>query len=184
MPASRVSLVFDSNRTPFRDFQPAAVHRRTVHRHSRCPGSLVPLTYRIAERFGANSAHRIDFAIPAIPPTPIQFVRLEALKTAPDARLVEIEVEALGDNLVSGLRERGGAVEIIIGTGGTDFVEATLTNALMLIDGRINTWWRSGRVPRALRRCLGLDHPGPGAPSTGLMRCITSAISIAGGISV
>ena len=84
----------------------------------------------IAERFGANSAHRVDFDIPAIPPTPVQFVRLEALKAAPDARLVEIEVEALGDNLVSDLRERGGAVEIIIGTGGTDFVEATLTNAL------------------------------------------------------
>ena len=149
VPASRVSLVFDGAAPPFEIFNLLLSTGEQFIDHARVP---VPgtLTYRIAERFGANSAHRIDFAIPAIPPTPIQFVRFEALKAAPDARLVEIEVEALGDNLVSGLYERGGNVEIIIGTsGGTDFEAATLTNALRLIDGRINTYWRSGRVPRA-----------------------------------
>ena len=148
VPASRVSLVFDGAAPPFEIFNLLLSTGEQFVDHARVP---VPgtLTYRIAERFGANSAHRIDFAIPAIPPTPIQFVRFEALKAAPDARLVEIEVEALGDNLVSGLRERGGDVEIIIGTNRTDFEAATLTNALRLIDGRINTYWRSGRVPRA-----------------------------------
>ena len=110
-------------------------------------------------------------------------MRLEALKAAPDARLVEIEVEALGDNLVSDLRERGGAVEIIIGTGGTDFVEATLTNALLLIDGRINTWWRSGRVPRASNDVWAWIMLDLGAVYW-VDECTTSAISIAGGISV
>ena len=148
VPASRVSLVFDGGAPPVEIFN---LLLSTGEQFIDVADVPVPgtLTYRIAERFGANSANRVDFAIPAIPPNPIQFVRLEALKAAPDARLVEIEVEALGDNLVSDLRERGGDVEIIIGTGGTDFVEATLTNALLLIDGRINTWWRSGRVPRA-----------------------------------
>ena len=148
VPASRVSLVFDGAAPPFEIFD---LLLSTGEQFIDVADVPVPgtLTYRIVERFGANSAHRVDFDIPAIPPTPVQFVRLEALKAAPDARLVEIEVEALGDNLVSDLRERGGAVEIIIGTGGTDFVEATLTNALLLIDGRVNTWWRSGRVPRA-----------------------------------
>ena len=148
VPASLVSLVFDGGAPPFEIFN---LLLSTGQQFIDIADVPVPgtLSYRIVERFGDNNAHRVDFNIPAKPPTPVQFLRLEALKTAPEARLVEIEVQALGDNLVSDLPERSGAVEIIIGTGGTDFVEATLTNALLLIDGRINTWWRSGRVPRA-----------------------------------
>ena len=61
----------------------------------------------------------------------VQYVRFVAEEFQPDAGLAEIEVEALGDNVVLGTVERGGGVR-----GGTD-----LTNLLTLVDGDKNTKW-------------------------------------------
>ena len=69
------------------------------------------------------------------------------LKHVPDARLVAIEVESIGDNLTLNLVERGGAIDIVIDA----FVraeEVTLGNALNLVDGSIFDRWRNGREPR------------------------------------
>ena len=148
VPASVVSIVFSAEAPPFEIFDLLLSTGEQFRDEARVPlpGSL---TYRIARRFGQNDAHRVDFVIPTTPPTPIQFVRFEALKGGADSRLVEIAVEALGDNLVSNLREKGGAVEIIVGTSQNNTVAATLGNAMRLIDGRINTYWITGRDTRA-----------------------------------
>lgn len=148
VPASAVSLVFAAEAPPFEIFDLLLSTGEQFRDEARVPvpGSL---TYRIVRRFGQNDAHLVEFAIPAIPPTPIQFLRFEALKASADSRLVEIAVEALGDNLVSNLREKGGAVEIIVGTSQTNTVTATLGNAMRLIDGRVNTYWITGRDTRA-----------------------------------
>ena len=106
------------------------------------------LLYRIKERFKENARHRVAFAPgDALYLTPIRFLQIRNLKHVPDARLVAIEVESIGDNLTLNLVERGGAIDIVIDA----FVraeEVTLGNALNLVDGSIFDRWRNGREPR------------------------------------
>ena len=66
----------------------------------------------------------LDFAM-------VQYVRFVAEEHHPGAALAEIEVTAIGDNVVLGSVERGGGVR-----GGTD-----LSNLLPLVDGDKNTIW-------------------------------------------
>jgi len=65
VPASRVSLVFDGAAPPFEIFD---LLLSTGEQFIDVADVPVPgtLTYRIVERFGANSAHRVDFDIPAL----------------------------------------------------------------------------------------------------------------------
>ena len=79
----------------------------------------------------------------------MHFVRVEVLKAVPEARLVEIEVEAFGDNLVQGAIERGGSVDIVVGVDTKRPDIPNLTNALQLMDGRISTVWSNIRATRA-----------------------------------
>ena len=106
------------------------------------------LLYRIKERFKENARHRVAFAPgDALYLTPIRFLQIRNLKHVPDARLVAVEVESIGDNLTLNLVERGGAIDIVIDA----FVraeEVTLGNALNLVDGSIFDRWRNGREPR------------------------------------
>ena len=66
----------------------------------------------------------LDFAM-------VQYVRFVSEEHHPGAALAEIEVTAIGDNVVLGSVERGGGVR-----GGTD-----LSNLLPLVDGDKNTIW-------------------------------------------
>ena len=106
------------------------------------------LLYRIKKRFKENAHHRVTFAPgDALYLTPIRFLQIRNLKHVPDARLVAVEVESIGDNLTLNLIERGGAIDIVIDA----FVraeEVTLGNALNLVDGSIFNRWRNGREPR------------------------------------
>ena len=106
------------------------------------------LLYRIKERFKENARHRVAFAPgDALYLTPIRFLQIRNLKHVPNARLVAVEVESIGDNLTLNLVERGGAIDIVIDA----FVraeEVTLGNALNLVDGSIFDRWRNGREPR------------------------------------
>ena len=108
-------------------------------------GSLI---YRIKERFKENARHRVAFAPgAALYLTPIRYLQIRNLKHVPDARLVAIEVQSIGDNLTLNLIERGGAIDVVIDA----FVraeEVTLGNALNLVDGSIFNRWRNGREPR------------------------------------
>jgi hypothetical protein len=108
-------------------------------------GSLI---YRIRERVKENGRHRVTYAPgDALDLTPIRYLQVRNLKHIDGARLVEIEVEGIGDNLIIGLPERGGAIDVIIDVFNRA-EEVTLGNALNLVDGSIFDRWRNGREPR------------------------------------
>lgn len=111
-------------------------------------GNLIPgtLIYRFRERFKENQRHEVRFALEQPDNSLIQVLRLEVLKTAPGARLVEVEVEAFGDNLALSLGEKGGQVDIVVGVDSRDRNVVPLGNALLLADGGLNTAWWYGRA--------------------------------------
>ena len=67
--------------------------------------------YRTRERFKENTRYEITYELDQPFHTPIQYIRLDLLTLAPDTRLLEVEVETLGDNMALGLLERGGDIE-------------------------------------------------------------------------
>ncbi|NKB66532.1 MAG: hypothetical protein GKR89_05685 [Candidatus Latescibacteria bacterium] len=103
--------------------------------------SVIPgtLRYNKRQRYSFNESHliEIDFGL-----KPLQYIRIEAdLKTA-GARLSELAVESVGDNLSLRIKERGGNVGIIseIGSKTRELVESTGISGT-LTDGDINTYW-------------------------------------------
>jgi hypothetical protein len=108
-------------------------------------GSLI---YRIRERVKENGRQKITYAPgDALYLTPIRYLMVRNLKHVATARLVEIEVEGIGDNLTVDLIGRGGAIDVIIDVFNRA-EEVTLGNALNLVDGSIFDRWRNGREPR------------------------------------
>ena len=90
---------------------------------------IVEYTLETVERADATGEYlatgdTLDFAM-------VQYVRFVAEEFQPGAALAEIEVTAVGDNVVLGSVERGGGVR-----GGTN-----LGNLLALVDGDRNTIW-------------------------------------------
>ena len=71
------------------------------------------VVYRQRERFKENTRYEITYELDQSFHTPIQYVRLDLLALEPNTRLVEVEVEALGDNLALGTLERGGNLEVV-----------------------------------------------------------------------
>ena len=145
--ARGITLVFDDDAPPFElfDLLLSSGEPQLDQVANPIEGSLL---YRIKERFKENAHHRVTFAPgDALYLTPIRFLQIRNLKHVPDARLVAVEVESIGDNLTLNLIERGGAIDIVIDA----FVraeEVTLGNALNLVDGSIFNRWRNGREPR------------------------------------
>ncbi|MCE2448507.1 MAG: gliding motility-associated C-terminal domain-containing protein [Candidatus Latescibacteria bacterium] len=145
--ARGITLVFDDDAPPFElfDLLLSSGEPQLDQVANPIAGSLL---YRIKERFKENARHRVTFAPgAALYLTPIRFLQIRNLKHVPDARLVAVEVESIGDNLTLNLIERGGAIDIVIDA----FVraeEVTLGNALNLVDGSIFNRWRNGREPR------------------------------------
>ena len=146
--AHRVHLVFSERGPPFEIFDLLLSTGEQFRDETRTQieGTLA---YRIKERFTEDRRRRITYELNPDEPFPVHFVRVEILKAAPEARLVEIEVEAFGDNLVQGAIERGGSVDIVVGVDTKNPDTPNLANALQLMDGRISTVWSNIRATRA-----------------------------------
>jgi hypothetical protein len=106
--------------------------------------------YRQRERFKENTRHEITYELDQSFHTPIQYVRLDLLALEPDTRLLEVEVEALGDNLALGTLERGGNLEVVLDAFVTQDL-IPLGNARVLIDGDLSTRWFVRRTIQAER---------------------------------
>ena len=145
--AHSVALIFAADAPPFElfDLLLSSGEPQLDHVANPVEGSLI---YRIKERFKENARHRVAYAPGvALYLTPIRYLQIRNLKHVPDARLVAVEVQSIGDNLTLNLIERGGAIDVVIDA----FVraeEVTLGNALNLVDGSIFNRWRNGREPR------------------------------------
>lgn len=145
--AYRVVLVFAADAPPFElfDLMLSTGEQQLDQIANPIPNTLV---YRNSERFKENDKHRVVYELDRPEHTPIQYLRLAVLKSPPGARLAEVEVEAIGDNLLSGLRDRGGDIQIIVDTSKPD--EAVQTgNAQALTDGDLTSRWQQRNEPRA-----------------------------------
>ena len=149
--AHSVTLVFDAEAEPFElfDLLLSTGEPETDFIAAPIPGSLI---YRVKERFKENDRHRVTFEFENIDDTPIQYVRFEPLLITPDARLVEVEVEAIGDNISMGLIDRGGTIDININLANTE--SQPLGNAISLVDGDLYQRWRAGTASRGLNDIL------------------------------
>ena len=98
--------------------------------------ALVPientLNYGFSQRFGFNEQHvvELDFNHRSA-----RVIRIEVPQPTEEARIAEIEVKTIGDNVALGLIERGGSIEMI-----TD-LQAVLAGAERMVDGDIVTNW-------------------------------------------
>ena len=143
--ARRVHLVFAGDAPPFVlfDLLLSTGEPQVDDVGNALEGTLV---YRLQQRFKENEQHRVSFELDQPEHTPIQFVRLENLLQVPGARLVEVEVEAIGDNLALRLPERGGAVEMTVGLN-RDSESVPLGNARALVDGSLPRRMSFGATP-------------------------------------
>ena len=149
--AHSVTLVFDAEAEPFElfDLLLSTGEPETDFIAAPIPGSLI---YRVKERFKENDRHRVTFEFENIDDTPIQYVRFEPLLITPGARLVEVEVEAIGDNISMGLIDRGGTIDININLANSE--SQPLGNAISLVDGDLYQRWRAGTASRGLNDIL------------------------------
>ncbi len=106
--------------------------------------------YRTRERFKENTRYEITYELDQPFHTPIQYIRLDLLTLAPGTRLLEVEVETLGDNMALGLLERGGDIEVVLDPLVTQDL-IPLGNAKVLIDGDLFTKWFVRRTIQAER---------------------------------
>ncbi len=149
--AKSVTLVFDAEAPPFElfDLLLSTGEPETDFIAAPIEGSLV---YRVKERIKENTDHRVTYQIEQIDEEPIQFIRFEPLLIVPDARLAEVEVETIGDNIALGLLERGGGVDININLASND--SQPLGKARALFDGDLYERWRAGTASRGLTDIL------------------------------
>ena len=144
--ATSVTLVFDEQAAPFAlfDLFLSTGEPETDFIAAPIEGSLV---YRVNERIKENTHHRVTYLIEQIDEEPIQFIRFEPLLIVPGARLAEVEVATIGDNIALGLLERGGGVDININLA--DSESQPLGKARALFDGDLYERWRAGTASRA-----------------------------------
>ena len=143
--AHSVSLVFDADAEPFQlfDLFISTGEPETDFIAAPIEGSVV---YRTKERYKENTRHRVTYVIKETDVEPLQYIRFEPLLAVPGASLVEVEVEAVGDNIALGLLERGGAVDININLSQTE--QQPLGKARALFDGDLYERWRAGTASR------------------------------------
>lgn len=145
--AYRVTLDFAEDAPPFELFD---LLLSTGEQQVDQVGNPMPntLVYRISERFKENTRHQVVYELDRPEHTPIQYLRLAVLKSPPGARLVKVEVECIGDDLLTNLPQKGGEIQIVVDTSKPD--EAVqLGNAQSLTDGDLNTRWQQRNEPRA-----------------------------------
>ena len=143
--AHSVTLVFDTEAAPFElfDLLISTGEPETDFIAAPIEGSLV---YRTKERFKENTRHRVTYQIEEVDAEPLKIIRFEPLLFVADARLVEVEVESVGDNIALGLLERGGTVDININLAQVE--QQPLGKARSLFDGDLYERWRAGTASR------------------------------------
>ena len=143
----QLRLVFAAESDPFELFDLQISNGEQKRTNARVPiaGTLV---YRIEERIKQNDQHVISYEPQSKEHSVIRFVRIQVLSSVPGARLVEIEAETFGDNLVLNSIENLGGVDIVIETEGGDSERISVANAIGLMDGDLVTPWRFGRASR------------------------------------
>ena len=143
--AHSVTLVFDSEAPPYElfDLLISTGEPETDFIAAPIEGSLV---YRTKERFKENTRHRVTYQIEEIDVEPLKIIRFEPLLFVAGARLVEVEVESVGDNIALGLLERGGTVDININLAQVE--QQPLGKARSLFDGDLYERWRAGTASR------------------------------------
>ena len=147
--ARRVKLIFDPQGPPpaLFDLLLSTGEHAVDEVDNPIAGTVI---YRLRERFKENTRHEITYELDQPFHTPIQYVRLDLLALEPGTRLLEVEVEALGDNLALEMLERGGNLEVVLDA----FVAQDLIplgNAQVLIDGDLSTRWFVRRTIQAER---------------------------------
>lgn len=147
--ARQVRLVFAEDTPPFPlfDLLLSTGEQARDNTRSPIPGTLI---YRLRERFKQNDLHEVVMDLSQPEKSLIQVLRLQVLGTAPQGRLVEVEVETLGDNLALNLDQKGGRVDIIVEVLGGERDVIPLGNAMELADGLLNTSWLYGRASRGV----------------------------------
>lgn len=132
LPVQSVTVRFDTTAPPFEFFEVAF---SDGERFIDVANVLVEgtLLYGDSHSFSFNERHavRID-----LEDQPVRVVRLKRTRRGEAARVVEIEVEAIGDNLGFDLIERGGSVEVV-----AEIVALAGTPSVMF-DGDLATAWR------------------------------------------
>lgn len=93
------------------------------------PGTLV---YGGGQTFGFNKEHSVELDQSHIQ---VNVIRIQVSQITPGARLAEIEVETIGDNIALGILERGGSIDLI-----TDLHDV-LEGGRNMADGKIVTNW-------------------------------------------
>lgn len=144
--ANKVTLVFAADTPPFElfDLLLSTGEPQTDNIAAPIPGTLV---YRIKERYKENNLHEVTF-VPAHPDdTPIQYIRLENFKHLPGAKLVEVQVESIGDNVALNLLQRGGNMDVVADLANTA-ESVPLSNVLAMVDGNLYERWSYGRASR------------------------------------
>jgi hypothetical protein len=91
------------------------------------------LVYNAAHIFSFNEEHLISIDLED---EPVRIVRFEIQRQGPLPRLVEVEVDALGDNIAFDLLERGGSVDV------DAEIVAIAGSAAIMFDGDLTTAWR------------------------------------------
>ena len=153
--ARHIDLVFSEEAPPFELFD---LLLSTGEPFRNSGGTPIPgtLMYRIRERFKGNRRHRVRFELEGFEPSPIQFIRLELLRAPAAAELVEIEVEAKGDNLALAALENNGSLDILLTGVNSEENETSLLGIILAaIDGDMNTAWANNRSTRAENDVVG-----------------------------
>jgi hypothetical protein len=98
--------------------------------------ALVPIAgtivYGQSQTFGFNEDHNIELQQSHIQ---VNVIRIEVSQITPGARIAEVEVETIGDNISLGIIERGGSIDLI-----TD-LQSVLEGGQLMADGNIVTNW-------------------------------------------
>ena len=144
--ARRIRLIFDPAAPPFELFDLLLSNGEPTRDQvgNFIAGSLV---YRTKERIAENDRHAVVYEPPDLFDKPLQYLRINLLKEAPGARLVEVEVESIGDDLAVGLVERGGDLSIVHDVTGSA-QEVNVGNGRGLVDGSLVVSWNNGSEPR------------------------------------
>jgi hypothetical protein len=146
--ARRITLVFAEDAPPLALFD---VFLSTGEPAIDVVGNPIggTLIYRTKQRFKENAKHRINIELDPVRDPLLQFMRFEALDLVPGAELVEVEVEAIGDNMALDLLAKGGGLELIVDIDGFGDA-ASFANVLPLADGRFSLWSENRRINRSV----------------------------------
>ncbi len=107
----------------------------------RTNNTIIPGTVSYNDQFNYSFNDK-SFVVIELNLKPIQYIRIQANRTAEQVRLGELTVRSIGDNIALGIFERGGAINI--NTSSDDGKRQLAENdgaANSIMDGDIRTYW-------------------------------------------